>query len=92
MSILFVNESSASVGISENRFVVKYAEHIQRQSNEITRLNNIIVKQNGTIDELNKAISEVQKDNAVMEKLEQSLGIKSKQKSRSVQHSYDYER
>ena len=75
-----------------NETVKSQAEHIQRQSNEITRLNNIIVKQNGTIDELNKAISEVQKDNAVMEKLEQSLGIKSKQKSRSVQHSYDYER
>ena len=30
MSILFVNESSASIGISENRCVVKYADGMRK--------------------------------------------------------------
>lgn len=76
-----------------NRVVSEQAAHIERQIEAIDINNEKITKQNETIDRINKSIAEVQKDQEVMAKLEQSLGIgKSKQTKRSRPTSYDYER
>lgn len=71
-----------------NGLIHKQAEHIERQRRAIDNNNAIIIEQNKQIDSINEAIEAVNKDEVVMAKLEESLGIKHK----TQQIRYDYER